>query len=212
MPDASEEVLAFPDTQARRLAGVSMRRLRYWEQAGLIVPSIKRRLSEHNTVRLYSYQDLLALLVVSALRTERSMSLQKIRRIVGHLRSRGYQEPLRELRFATVGDQIYFQHPDGTWEGDLQPDQIIFFETVLLDPLRLRIDKAARRPADDAGRVEKRRGVHSSAPVFAGTRIRVATVQRYLQQGYGTDAILEAFPDLRMEDVDEARRQLAAAS
>jgi uncharacterized protein (DUF433 family) len=60
--------------------------------------------------------------------------------------------------------------------------------------------------------VEKRRGVHSSAPVFAGTRIRVATVQRYLQQAYGTDAILEAFPDLRMEDVDEARRQLAAAS
>lgn len=61
MPDAGEEVLAFPDTQARRLAGVSMRRLRYWEQVGLIVPSIKRRLSDRNTVRLYSYQDLLAL-------------------------------------------------------------------------------------------------------------------------------------------------------
>lgn len=111
MPDAGEEVLAFPDTQARRLAGVSMRRLRYWEQVGLIVPSIKRRLSDHNTVRLYSYQDLLALLVVSALRTERDMSLQTIRRVVRHLRSRGYDEPLRELRFATVGREIYFQHP-----------------------------------------------------------------------------------------------------
>lgn len=66
MPDAGEEVLAFPDTQARRLVGVSMRRLRYWEQVGLIVPSIKRRLSDHNTVRLYSYLGLLALLVVSA--------------------------------------------------------------------------------------------------------------------------------------------------
>jgi DNA-binding transcriptional MerR regulator len=75
MPDAGEEVHAFPDTQARRLAGVSMRPLRYWEEVGLIVPSIKRRLSEHNTLRLYGYQDLLALLVVSALRTERDMSL-----------------------------------------------------------------------------------------------------------------------------------------
>ena len=46
----------------------------------------------------------------------------------------------------------------------------------------------------------------ASAPVFAGTRIRVATVQRYLQQGYQTDAILQAFPDLKVEDVDEARR------
>ena len=32
MPEAGEEVLAFPDTQARQLAGVSMRRLRYWEE------------------------------------------------------------------------------------------------------------------------------------------------------------------------------------
>jgi DNA-binding transcriptional MerR regulator len=204
MPDASEQVLAFPDTQARQLAGVSMRRLRYWEQVGLIVPSIKRRLGEHNTVRLYSYQDLLALLVVSALRTERNTSLQKIRRIVRHLRARGYQAPLRDLRFATVGDQIYFQHPDGTWEGDLQPDQMVLVETILLDPLRLRIDTAARRSADDAGRVEKRRGVHASAPVFAGTRIRVATIQRYLRQGYGTEAILAAFPELGVADVNEA--------
>jgi uncharacterized protein (DUF433 family) len=127
-------------------------------------------------------------------------------------RSRGYQAPLRELRFATVGREIYFQHPDGIWEGDLRPDQVVIYEVILLDPLRLRIDSAARRSAGDAGRVEKRRGVHASAPVFAGTRIRVATVQRYLQQGYLTDAILEAFPDLKVEDVDEARRQLAAAS
>jgi DNA-binding transcriptional MerR regulator len=210
MPDSGEEVLAFPDSQARRLAGVSMRRLRYWEEVGLVVPSIKRHLSDHNTVRLYSYQDLLALLVVTALRTDRDMSLQKIRRVVKHLRSRGYQAPLRELKFTTVGDEIYFQHPDGTWEGDLHPDQIVLAEVIHLDPLRLRIDKAAKRSSDDAGRVEKRRGVHASAPVFAGTRIRVTTVQRYLQQGYDTGAILEAFPDLRAEDIDEARRQLAA--
>ena len=210
MPDAGEDVLALPDTQARQLAGVSMRRLRYWEQAGLVVPSIKRRLSQHNIVRLYGYQDLLALLVVAALRTDQEMSLQKIRRVVRHLRSRGYQAPLRELRFTTVGGEIYFQHHDGTWEGDLRPDQLVLAEVIHMDPLRLRIDEAARRSAGDAGRVDRRRGVHASAPVFAGTRIRVATVQRYLQHGHGTGAILAAFPDLRAEDVDEARRRLAA--
>lgn len=70
-----------------------MRRLRYWEQAGLVVPSIRRRLGARHTIRLYGYQDLLALLVVAALRTDQEMSLQKIRRVVGHLRSRGYQAP-----------------------------------------------------------------------------------------------------------------------
>jgi hypothetical protein len=63
MVEAARDLLAFTDVQARRLAGVSMRRLRYWEQAGLVVPSIKKKLSPHNTVRLYSFQDLLALLV-----------------------------------------------------------------------------------------------------------------------------------------------------
>ena len=42
------------------------------------------------------------------------MSLQTIRRVVRHLRARGYNEPLRKLRFATVGREIYFQHLDGT--------------------------------------------------------------------------------------------------
>jgi uncharacterized protein (DUF433 family) len=57
-----------------------------------------------------------------------------------------------------------------------------------------------------AGSVVTLRGVHASAPVFAGTRIRVSTVQDYLQHGYGTDAILEAFPDLKAADVEKARR------
>jgi DNA-binding transcriptional MerR regulator len=211
MTSAAEELLAFPDTSARQLAGVSMRRLRYWEETGLVAPSIQRRLGPNSIVRLYSFADLLSLLVVAELRTERDMSLQHIRRVVEHLRARGYQEPLRELTFATVGQEIYFQHPDGTWEGDLQPDQIVLEKVLRLDRLRARITRAAERHADDAGQVVKKRGVHASAPVFAGTRIRVSTVQDYLRHGYDTGAILEAFPDLSAADVAEASRLLAAA-
>jgi uncharacterized protein (DUF433 family) len=53
--------------------------------------------------------------------------------------------------------------------------------------------------------------VHASAPVFAGTRIKVATVQEYLRNGHSLGEILEAFPDLKEPDVQEARRLLAAA-
>jgi DNA-binding transcriptional MerR regulator len=211
MTSATEELLAFPDTRARQLARLSMRRLRYWEETGLVVPSIRRQLSPKNTVRLYSFTDLLSLLVVTELRTERGMSLQHVRRVVEHLRSRGYQSPLRELTFATLGGEIYFQHPDGTWEGDLRPDQVVLEEVLRLDRLRSRIIRAAERHADDAGQVVKKRGVHASAPVFAGTRIRVSTVQDYLRHGYETGAILEAFPDLSAADVAEASRLLAAA-
>ncbi|HUZ24342.1 MAG TPA: DUF433 domain-containing protein [Streptosporangiaceae bacterium] len=211
MAQATEELIAFPDSRAAKLAGVSLRRLRYWEGNRLVVPSVKRQLSPRNTIRLYSYQDLLSLLVVAQLRTERGMSLQHIRRVVQHLRSRGYQAPLRELTFATFGREIYFQHPDGSWEGDVQPDQIVLEKVLRLDRLRARIDRASQRPARDAGQVVKRRGVHASAPVFAGTRIRVSTVQDYLRNGYDTGAILKAFPDLKPADVDEAHRLLDVA-
>jgi len=211
MTSATEEFLAFPDTRARQLAKVSMRRLRYWEETGLVVPSIERQLSPKNTVRLYSFQDLLSLLVVAELRTQRDMSLQHVRRVVEHLRSRGYEAPLRQLTFATLGQEIYFQHSDGSWEGDLRPDQRVLEKVLHLDPLRTRITRAAGRQASEAGQVIKKRGVHASAPVFAGTRIGVSTVQEYLQRGYETDAILEAFPDLKPADVAEAARLLTAA-
>jgi DNA-binding transcriptional MerR regulator len=171
MTAVTEELIAFSDVRAARLAGVSVRRLRYWEETQLIVPSISRQLSPRNTVRLYSFQDMLALLVVAWLRTERGMSLQHVRRVVAHLHSRGYQEPLRELTFATLGQEIYFQHPDGSWEGDLQPDQIVLEETIRLDPLRARINRAIARSGAQAGQIVTRRGVMGNKPIFAGTRI-----------------------------------------
>jgi DNA-binding transcriptional MerR regulator len=185
--------VAFPDTRARQLARVSTRRLRYWEETGLVVPSVRRQLSPKNTIRLYSFADLLSLPVVAELRTERDMSLQHIRRVVEHLRSRGYEAPLRELRFATLGQEMYFQHSDGTWEGDLRPDQRVLEKVLHLDPLRARIMRAAERQASEAGQVTKRRGVHASAD--------------YLRQGYDTDAILTAFPDLKAADVAEASKR-----
>jgi len=69
MAEVTGDMLAIPDKQAAKLAGITMRQLRYWEQTDLIVPSIKRRISPRNTVRLYGYQDLLGLLVAAELRT-----------------------------------------------------------------------------------------------------------------------------------------------
>jgi uncharacterized protein (DUF433 family) len=47
--------------------------------------------------------------------------------------------------------------------------------------------------------------------VFAGTRIPVATVQRYLEAGYDTAAILREYPSLTSADVEAARRRSSAA-
>jgi hypothetical protein len=77
---------------------------------------------------------------------------------VEHLRSRGYEAPLQELTFATLGQEIYFQHSDGSWEGDLRPDQKVLEKVLHLDPLRARITGGAERRAREAGQVIKKRG------------------------------------------------------
>ncbi len=210
MAQAMEDTLAVPDKRAAKLAGISMRQLHYWEQVGLVVPSITRQISPRNTVRLYSFQDLLELLAVAELRHRPGISLQHIRRLVAHLRTREFGAPLRELRFATRGQEIYFQYPDGSWSGDAYPGQLIYYQVIALDEIGTKIDTVNDRAPEAAGQVVSRRGVHRSKPIFAGTRIPVATVQRYLQAGYDTKAIIREYPSLTAADIETARHYPAA--
>jgi uncharacterized protein (DUF433 family) len=217
MADAAQDVLNAPDVfavtdkRARQLARISMRQLRYWEQTGLIVPSVRRKVSPGKTVRLYGFEDLLELLVAAELRHRPGISLQHIRRLIAHLRERDFAVPLRELKFATSGNKIFVQYPDGSWSGDPEPDQIMFYQAVVLDLVEARLKSAGKREPDAQGKVVKRRGVQGGKPIFAGTRIPVATVQRYLQAGYSTEAIIKEYPALTPSDIAAARQHAAAS-
>ncbi len=211
MAEVAHDVLAVTDKRARQLARISMRRLRYWEETGLIVPSVRRQVSPGKTVRLYGFEDLLELLVAAELRRRPGISLQHIRRLIAHLRKRDFSAPLRELKFATHDNHIYVQYPDGSWSGDPDPDQLIFRQAVALDLVSARIEAAGKRDPAAPGKVVKRRGVHGGKPIFAGTRIPVGTVQRYLQAGYSTEAIIEEYPSLTPADIDAARQHAAAS-
>jgi len=206
-----ETLVAVSDERAARIAGISMRRLRYWDSTDVVSPTLKRQMSPRNTVMLYSFQDTLELLVAARLRDK--LSLQHIRRIVSYLRGEGYEQPLRQLTFVTLGDEVYFQHPDGTWEGDLSPRQLVLQEVLLLDTLREEVTAALseRRNAEDVGKTERKRGRMGSKEVFAGTRIPVETVVRYLRRGYNTRDVLRAYPALTEHDVEVARDTLRSA-
>lgn len=204
------ELLALPTERAAKLAGVSLRQMRYWDETELVVPSIKRKLDSRTTVRLYAFSDLVELLVVAAMRRQ-GISLQYVRRVIEHLRARGYDAPLRELRFAIYGGEVFFQHPDGSWEGGHAPRQIVLPHVIPLQEIAAHIRQAARREVQAAGRVVRRRKVMGRQAVFEGTRIPLATVVGYLKRGYNTEQIIEAFPALTPADVDAARQRGSVA-
>ena len=203
-----ETLVALPRDRAAKLAGVSERRVAYWSQRGLVMPTVEERLSPQRPVRLYRFPELMSLMVVAKLRDK--ASLQEIRRVIDYLRDLGYPEPLTELRFAVAGRKLYFESPDGRWEHDRRPGQIVLDQVLKLEPMRAKI-RAAGRDKATVGKVERRRGAMGSKPLIAGTRVPVATVQRYLAAGKSTEDVLAAFPVLERADVEVIRRTRVAS-
>ncbi len=213
----SEQHLAVPRETAAKLAGLSHRQVDYWAATGLIKATVDNQVSPGRRVRLYGFVELMALmaLMAAAELRARGFSLQHIRKLVRYLTSRGFDEPSTELRWATSGKgkrkSIYIQFPDGSWEDDISPGQIVFHELLDPEPLRRRVQAATQRDASTVGHVERRRGVLGGKPVLAGTRVPVDTVRRYLAAGRSVDDILRAFPVLTAADIEAVRTEAVAS-
>lgn len=195
--------LAFTSHEAERLAGLTPRRLQYWDETGFIRPSVSARRGR-GSPRLYSFQDLVQLRVAVQLRDR--LPLQALRRLKAKL---DVDAPFASVRFALLpGDEVLYLGPQGHYEDARRPGQIVLEFDVPIREIRsdLQRNVAALRARKGAGRIERRRGVAGSKPVFAGTRIRPEQVVRMLEAGWTNAQILDAYPDLRPDDIRTARR------
>lgn len=203
---ADERLVMLTRSRVARLGGVSERRLDYWERTGLLSSTVEEQLAGNRRIRLYDFTDAMTAMVLAALRE--NVSLQHVRQIVAHLRKLNFG--VTEVRFAIAGKRVHFQLPDGTWGDVTDPGQIVLSEVLDLQPLRAAVLGAGARRDEQRGQIERRRGVHGSKPVIAGTRVSVKAVQAYLAAGSSPAEILEAYPALTPADV-EAVRALAIA-
>jgi uncharacterized protein (DUF433 family) len=203
-------LITLTDEHAARLAGVSLGQMRSWERAGFIKPSVERSFGPRSNVRLYGFDRLVELLVAATLVHHPGVTMSHVRTIVTRLHRRGYASPLRQVSFAVIGSEIYFRDPEtGDWEGGRRPGQIVIEQVLPLDPIRAKIRSAIERDPQQSGKIERRRKTHGSKPVFAGTRVPVETVQKYITSGHSTAQILQSFPALTRADVEAAERELA---
>ncbi len=204
MESLSDDLVMVTAERAADLADIPRQTLRYWEKTELIKPTISRQLSSRNIVRLYALPQLTELLVAAKLRKMPGITLQHMRKVLGHLRD-VYDAPLRELTFAVVGKQIFFQHPDGSWTCEFD-DQALIPKTLPLEMIRKPAREMARqgRSPADYGVVEKRRGVMGSKPVFKGTRVPLEAVLSFFNAGRSPKEVLAAYPSLTEDDLSKA--------
>ena len=199
-----------------RLTGVSRRRLAYWLDRGVVSADVDVARGR-GRVRLWSFTNLVEIRVAVWLRER--VSLQLLGKVVGALHRRGYSFPLAEVRVAVVDAErhrvrVVVQGPDGRWEEPLSGQLVMELVLPLArfqDELTAALEHE-RRATRVPGRIERKRGHLGSEPVFAGTRVPVAAVQRLHAAGWGAERIVAAYPGLTAADVEAATKPAADGS
>ena len=201
-------IAAFSEDQAERLTGVTKAQLRYWDKTDFYRPSYAEDNRRVAFSRVYSFKDIVALRVLSALRNQYSVSLQHLRDVsvrLCHLDS----DPGRwaAARLYVHRKRVIWYEPDTDLPQEIASGQYmvpIELQEVVADT-KNRVDQLIYpRDQTKIGTIERSRYVAHNTHVIAGTRIPVNAIKRFAESGYTADQILQEYPDITKEDVEAA--------
>lgn len=205
---------AFSEEQVSLLTGLSRAQLRKWNHRGFIRPEFKISDDPRKPYSyIYSFKDLLKLRVLNQLRNVFSVPMKELERVEQALAHMGDDKWTRQ-KLWVHNRKVVFQEPESHRKREIASKQFvaeIALEVVTSDA-RGDIVKLNRRNGGKVGRVERRKNVHSSEEVFAGTRIPVSAVIDYIRAGYSDHEIVDQFPSLEVGDIAEARNRLEEAA
>ncbi len=121
----------FTAHQASKFTSCTPRQLRYWDQIGLVKPSVQQTGGRSGVPRLYSFRDLVALRVVKSL-LDGGMSLQRVRRAWEYLNRRAaLDKHLSEVKLITDGVSIFkVARRSGEILDALREGQLAFFVAI----------------------------------------------------------------------------------
>jgi len=203
--DASVVIAAFTEDEVRRLTGVSVRQLRYWDKTGFFSPSLgdpDRRLPYS---RMYSFRDLICLQVISAIRNNAKVPLPHLREVKEELAHMG-DDVWAKTTLYLHNKKVVFVNPDTNEKEEIVSGQGILripLEVVRSDMLA-EVKKVRERDSADIGRVVRKRNVVRNQPIIAGTRVPVSSVKAFAEAGYSVDEIRQEYPHLTSEDIEAA--------
>lgn len=201
----SNIISAFSAEQAERLTGLSSAQLREWDAAGFFQPSYAAENRRSPYSRVYSFEDLVGLRVLSILRNTHRVSLQHLKAVARKLADYAPQ-PWSELTLYVLNKEVHFRNPsDGLVQGAVSGQLAVPVPiSSVVEDVKARAAKLRERDKDTVGQVERHRFVVHNEAVVAGTRIPLSTVRSFADAGYSVEEILAEYPSLTREDVETA--------
>jgi uncharacterized protein (DUF433 family) len=213
MSAPSNIIGAFSEDQVARLTDLSKAQLRAWNRRSFIRPEYKAGHNpRHPFTYIYSFKDLLKLRVLNQLRNVYNVPMRELIRVERELAHLG-DDKWTSQRLWVLNRRVVFEEPESLRKREISTRQFVAeipLEVVTSDA-REDIRRLNEREQNDLGRVVRKRHLHSSDPVFAGTRIPVSAVVGYLNAGFDAGEIMRRLPALRPADIEEARRLKEAA-
>jgi uncharacterized protein (DUF433 family) len=201
----SNVISAFTAEQAERLTGLSASQLRDWDDAGFFRPSYAAENRRSPYSRVYSFEDVVGLRVLSILRKTHKISLQHLKAVAGKLASCAKQ-PWAELTLYVLNGEVHFRNPlDGKVQGVVSGQLAVPIPiSSVVEDVKVRAEKLRQRASDTIGQLDRHRFVVHNEAVVAGTRIPVATIRSFAEAGYSVAEILREYPSLTALDVEAA--------
>ena len=198
-------ITAFSEDQAERLTGISQRQLRYWDQTDFFKPSLASDNRREAFSRVYSFKDVASLRVLAALRKQHDVSLQHLRKVAKELPQMS-DAKWTSTQLFVLDKRVVFVEPGSKQHREVVSKQYVMGPSlaVVIADTKKAVDRRRERDARDIGQTAKARNVSHNAWVIAGTRIPVAAIKRFAEDGYSVDAILKEYPTLTEADVEAA--------
>jgi uncharacterized protein (DUF433 family) len=195
-------ISAFSAQHVARVTGLTERQLAYWDRLGFFRPNYSHVGEGVRTVKVYTFQDVVGLRVISVLLRDHKLSLQYLRTVAEKLVSHS-NTPWSELTLGVCqGEIVIFDRKENTGVG-LSTGQYQMLPIIdQIRHVRRAIDDLSKRQQAQIGAIERHRNIAHNARVFAGTRIPVKAIQQFLDAGYTIDAILREYPSLERKDIE----------
>ncbi len=198
-------IAAFSEDDVERLTGISKGQLRYWDRTEFFTPSLADENRRWPNSRVYSFRDVVCLKILNAIRNEARVSLPHLRGVRKKLMRLG-DDMWAKTTLYVLNRKVVFYNPETS-----RKEEVVTGQGVLQIPLSAVTGDMERavcslrnRDAGTIGRIDRSRGVASSQPVVAGTRISVRAIKAFSEAGYSIDQIRAQYPVLTDEDIRAA--------
>lgn len=198
-------ITAFTEEQVVRLTGVSKTQLRYWDRTGFFKPEFGSEDRRVAYSRIYSFKDIASLRVLNVLRNQYSVPLQHLRKVrvdLFHLSDAKWTA----ITLFVLNKKVVFVEPGTKRYREIVSGQYVIGIplNVIVSDTKRDIEQLQRRDNAQIGKVERARYISQNAWVIAGTRIPVAAIKRFAEDGFTVEQIQKEYPTLTEADIRAA--------